>query len=202
MKTFRLRIGYLPFPDCLYRELSVPENVSLDSLGYAILLAFEARCNKLYSYRFGNRKVVSRIDYPLAKSLDDSYELDSECTLSSFGLEKGTHFSFFYGRGSSIQFDVLVEAVEEGESDGNIHILSGKGAGIIEDNRHILDYYLENEKDDYLYSPMIGRKVKKEDFFGLDFSNYDAKAGERRMVALFEEVQRNYREATPMLPCN
>ena len=92
--------------------------------------------------------------------------------------------------------------MEEGESDGNIHILSGKGAGIIEDNRHILDYYLENEKDDYLYSPMIGRKVKKEDFFGLDFSNYDAKAGERRMVALFEEVQRNYREATPMLPCN
>ena len=170
MRKFRLRIGYLPFPESLYRVLMVPENITLDSLGYAILLAFEARCNKLYSYRFGKRKVVSRIDYPLAKSLDESYELDSECSLCSFGLEEGMTFSFFYGRGGDM-------------------------------NRHILDYYFENEGEDYLYSPLVGRKVKREDYFGFDFSHYDAKAGEKRLDEHIEDVRRNYREATPMLPC-
>ncbi len=201
MRKFRLRIGYLPFPESLYRVLMVPENITLDSLGYAILLAFEARCNKLYSYRFGKRKVVSRIDYPLAKSLDESYELDSECSLCSFGLEEGMTFSFFYGRGGDIQFQVLVESAEEAEGDEKIHILSGKGAGIIEENRHILDYYFENEGEDYLYSPLVGRKVKREDYFGFDFSHYDAKAGEKRLDEHIEDVRRNYREATPMLPC-
>lgn len=99
MKGVQLRVGYLPYPERLYRLIEIAIEKSLDFLGCAILVSFHARCDKLYSFLVRDRRFVSRIDYPLAKSLDDRYELDSKVTLSSLDLHEGDNFLFRYGEG-------------------------------------------------------------------------------------------------------
>lgn len=200
MSVYQLRIGYLPFSGRLYRVLSVPGNLKLDTVSYLFLIAFEARCNKLYSYHVGDRRIVSRIDFPLAHSLDSRYELDSEVSLSSLNLKKDDVFWFHYGRGGDISFEVRVDNVFSDDTSEAV-LNDGRGAGIIEDNRAFLDYYLENEMEEYLYSPLIGRKVKREDYFGFDFDRFDVDAANYRLKEYVEKVRHNYQEATPMLPC-
>ena len=199
MPGIRLRVGYLPFPDRLYRVLEMPEDRTLECLSYVLMLSFEARCDKLYSYRFQDRLVVSRIDYPLAKSLDERYERDCDLRLGDLGLKVGDVLLFRYGRGVDLHFEIRVEGfVDDGKE---CRILEGKGVGILEENRNALDYFLENDKEDYLYSPLVGRKVARKDYFGLDFDNYDVQKGNERLKTLYETVKKNYQEATPMLPC-
>ena len=199
MKGVQLRVGYLPYPERLYRLIEIAIEKSLDFLGCAILVSFHARCDKLYSFLVRDRRFVSRIDYPLAKSLDDRYELDSEVTLSSLDLNEGDDFLFRYGRGADIEFDVKFESFIE--TDVACRILEGRGCGILEERRRFLDYYFENEDQEVFFSPIVQRKVKKEEYFGFDFDSFDEVVENRRLAESLEEVLKRYREATPMLPC-
>ena len=77
------------------------------------------------------------------------------------------------------------------------------GAKILSDGREslFLDYYFENEDQEVFFSPIVQRKVKKEEYFGFDFDSFDEVVENRRLAESLEEVLKRYREATPMLPC-
>lgn len=200
MPSFRLRIVYTSYPDNLYRVVDVPACQTLEELSYVLMLTFHAYCDKLYSFHVRGRRYVGRVDYPLAKSLDDSYRLDSDWTLDKLDLTEGDRFSYFYGTGLKVSFTIIVERVLP-EEKADIAIVEGRGFGILEDNCRALDYYFENSAHEYLYSPLIGRKVERKDYFGFDVDAFDREQNTRFVLEQRDAVCKNYREAEPMLPC-
>lgn len=175
------------------------DDYNLNFLAYSIMIAFNSQCDALYSFIIKDIRYVSRIDYPLAHSLDERYKKDEEYILSSLHLHIGDSFIFNYGKNEWFSFVIKVINIEDCEEKELPNIIDGKGYGIYELNPLLLKYYLEVD-DDYLYSPELKRKVKREDYLPFNFDDCDiAKINEKVKQGL-NKIASFYSSQKEMLP--
>lgn len=155
-EVYVYKMTYRDYPDRLYRTIEVPGYFTLDHLCVIALGTMKANTEGYHLYRVdadGNR-----FDCPFA----DDVEFMTTDEVAIEDLEDPDNISILYDYGECYEFDLKLEEIRTGTYD-NI-ITDGKGYGIAEDDKEVLNMYYDGQK----YTDITGKRERVVDILDFD----------------------------------
>ena len=155
-EVYVYKMTYRDYPDRLYRTIEVPGYFTLDHLCVIALGTMKASTEGYHLYRVeadGNR-----FDCPFA----DDVEFMTTDEVAIEDLEDPDNISILYDFGECYEFDLELEEIRTGTYN-NI-ITDGKGYGIAEDDKEVLNMYYSGQE----YTDITGKREKVIDILDFD----------------------------------
>lgn len=167
----------------IYRVIKVPAVFSLGSLVYAILSSFRAEELHLFKVKYKN------VDY-YCSAYEDAQMYADDIALASLKLRKGVKMELNYDFGENYIFSIEYIGKEVHDkllNEEDIEVIEGNGYGIIEDNHHLLNLYLDHPEgvEEYL------KAIELEDVY-FDINDFDTFTNTELVLDQFELIKSEY----------
>lgn len=147
-KMYTFKITLEGYEDKMYRIINVPAALTLADLGYAMLSIFNTEYSHLFAFEIRNQKYLCEAEREVSYSDFDEEEFAVDYDLSDFNFRKNSKFRclYDYGEGYFFKIEVIdIRTTKEFITIEDLEVLEGKGFGIIEDAKHILDMYYHDK---------------------------------------------------------
>lgn len=189
MQYYKLKISLNEYEDKLNRTILFNYNNDLDDLAYTILSIFNTLASHLYMFKDDKDKYECEISLFNAEEMGypDVGKSTFYVTLDMLNM-KNNKFKMIYDFGDNYEFVIeILELVELDEIFRIPRVIDGKGYGIIEDGKHILEDYLNGKPLEY---PLLF--IKRGRFTQVDFDSFDLVESNKKIKREFAKIRNAY----------
>ena len=175
MKYYKLKISLNNYEDRLNRTILFRHDNDLDELAFTILSIFNTYAYHLYMFEDDTTKYECEISLREAEEMNYPDKGKETMFVTIYQLNiKNNKFMMTYDFGDEYEFVIeVLEQVELNETNRIPKVIDGVGYGILEDNKSILEDYLDGVELEYpLFFKKTGRsKVTDFNYFNLEECN-------------------------------
>ena len=184
-QRYIFKVELIGFEDKIRRIISVPIGYSVSDLGIGIVLAFHGDFSHLMCFEIGKKCYSIFFD---DFNLGDRDARDY--ILKDLSLRKNTKIRMMYDFGENYEFRIqLIDRVVEEELNPLIHVLEGKGYGILEDDICLLHAYYDNPN---ATMPNQNREnISIKECIGFDLKEFDLEEVNNYIETHFIQCQEN-----------
>ena len=189
MKYYKLKISLSEYEDKLNRTILFNYNSDLDDLAYTILSIFNTLASHLYMFKDDKDKYECEISLLNAEEMGypDVGKSTFYVTLDMLKM-KNNKFTMTYDFGDNYEFVIeILELVELDEIFRIPRVIDGKGYGIVEDGKHILEDYFNGNPLEY---PLLF--IKRGRFTQVDFDSFDLVESNKKIKREFAKIRNAY----------
>ena len=189
MKYYKLKISLSEYEDKLNRTILFNYNSDLDDLAYTILSIFNTLASHLYMFKDDKDKYECEISLLNAEEMGypDVGKSTFYVTLDMLKM-KNNKFKMTYDFGDNYEFVIeILELVELDEIFRIPRVIDGKGYGIVEDGKHILEDYFNGNPLEY---PLLF--IKRGRFTQVDFDSFDLVESNKKIKREFAKIRNAY----------
>lgn len=189
MKYYKLKISLSEYEDKLNRTILFNYNSDLDDLAYTILSIFNTLASHLYMFKDDKDKYECELSLLNAEEMGypDVGKSTFYVTLDMLKM-KNNKFTMTYDFGDNYEFVIeILELVELDEIFRIPRVIDGKGYGIVEDGKHILEDYFNGNPLEY---PLLF--IKRGRFTQVDFDSFDLVESNKKIKREFAKIRNAY----------
>ncbi|HEV2780802.1 MAG TPA: DUF1841 family protein [Actinophytocola sp.] len=134
--TYQIKVTLADSDPPIWRRLSLPGDIPLDTLHWVIQAAFGWENDHLHEFEANGRRYADH-GYRAVPGTED----ERRATLAAAAPRKGDRLRYTYDFGDNWVHDIAVESVEPAEDDPRVVCLAAENAGPPEDCGGIPGYY-------------------------------------------------------------
>lgn len=189
MMYYKLKISLKNYENKLNRTILFNYDNDLDELAFTIISIFNTQARHLYKFEDDVNEYECKISLLEANTMNYPEVGFDTTSVTLEQLEtKDDKFTMTYDFGENYKFVIeILEFIESNEKYTVSKVIDGIGYGIIEDERDVLERYLDGE---FLEKPLLFVKRGKNPI--TDFNHFDLEKCNTKLKRELSKIRNSY----------